>query len=104
LGFLNQMQAEIDSQATARTVHILGVNGVGLESGNESLDAAIVLPWLQPTAGADVWTQWRVEYRDVVVLGPDNERLGAFNLTVHDLSDPANYVELEQLLLDAAAE
>lgn len=98
------MQAEIDSQATARTIHILGVNGVGLESGNASLDAGWALPWLQPTAGDDVWTQWQVEYRDVVILGPDNERLGAFNLTVNDLSDPANYAALKQQLLDAAAE
>ncbi len=63
-----------------------------------------MLPWLQPIAGEDVWTPWQVEYRDVVILGPGNERLGVFNLTEHDLSDPANYAALKNQLIEAADE
>ena len=94
------MQAEISSQRALRTIQILGVNDIGLESAN--VDRWSVLPWLQPIAGEDVWTLWQVEYRDVVILGPGNERLGVFNLTVHDLSDPVNYAALKSQLLDAA--
>ena len=61
-----------------------------------------MLPWLQPEEGQTVWTLWEVEYRDVVILGPDNERVGVYNLTTHDLADPANYAELRDLLFEAA--
>jgi hypothetical protein len=59
---------------------------------------------LQPVAGENVWTLWQVEYRDVVILGPGNERLGTFNVTVNDLSDPVNYAALKDQLLQAANE
>ena len=96
------MQTEIDSQDTRRPIQILGINGVGLESGNGDITAGSVLPWLQPAVADEVWTQWQVEYRDVVILGPGNERLDAFNLTVHDLADPGNYAALMTQLLEAA--
>ena len=98
------MQAEIDLQNSLRLIQILGINDFGLESGNDELTAGRVLPWLQPIAGEDVWTLWQVEYRDVVILGPGNEHLGTFNLTVHDFSDPVNYAALKSKLLDAANE
>ncbi len=66
--------------------------------------AGRVLPWLQPMGGVDVWTLWQVEYRDVVILGPGNEHLSTFNLTTHDLSDPANYAALKSQLTEAANE
>ena len=59
---------------------------------------------MQPIVGDDVWTLWQVEYRDVVILGPGNEHLGTFNLTVHDLSDPANHSARMNQLLEAANE
>lgn len=98
------MQVEVDAQQTLRPIQILGVNGIGLESANGEMTTGRVLPWLQSTVSDDVWTQWQVEYRDVVILGPGNEHLGSYNLTVHDLSDPANYAELMNQLLAAANE
>lgn len=98
------MQAEIDSQETLRTIRILGVNDTGLESSNGLMTAVRVLPWLQPAAGEDVWTLWQVRFRDVVILGPGNERLGTFNLTVNNLSDPVDYAALKNQLLEAADE
>ncbi|MHC4092956.1 MAG: hypothetical protein ACYSVY_22220 [Planctomycetota bacterium] len=98
------MQAEIDSQATLRTIQILGVNDIGLESGNGGMTAGRVLPWLQPATGEHIWALWEVEYRDVAILGPGNEQLGAFNLTAHNLSDPVNYAALKDQLLEAAGE
>lgn len=96
------MQAEIYSSDTLRPVRILGVNDIGYESGNEDMTADQVLPWLQPAAEEGVWTLWQVEYRDVVILGPGNEYLGTFNLTVHDLSDPVEYATLMNELLAVA--
>jgi hypothetical protein len=73
-----------------------------MESGNERIIAGRTLPWLQPAPAQDVWILWHVEYRDVVILGPDNERLGAFNLTSNNLANPANYATLRDRLLAAA--
>ena len=98
------MQGELTTLDAARPVQILGINDIGLESANGEMTTGRVQPWLQPVVGDDVWMLWQVEYRDVVILGPGNERLGTFNLTVHDLSDPANYATLLSQLLDAANE
>ncbi len=98
------MQAYIDSQETLRPVRILGVNGIGLESGNEGMTTGRELPWLQPAADQDIWSLWQVEYRDVFILGPGNKHLGTFNLSVHDLADPANNADLMTQLLAAANE
>ncbi len=68
------------------------------------MTAGRVLPWLQPTGTEDIWTLWQVEYRDLVILGPGNQRLSTFNLTEHDLDDPLNYEALKSQLLDAANE
>ena len=96
------MQADIESEQTASEIHIIGVNAVGLESGNSAITAEQDLPWLQPTSPEDPWQLWPIEYRDVAILGPGNELLGTFNLTEHDLSDPTNFAALREQLLTAA--
>jgi len=96
------MQLEIDAQVTARPVRILGMNDIGLESGNEGMMTGRTLPWLQPMVGQDTWALWNVTYRDVVILGPGNEHVGTFNLTEHNLADAAEYQALMTQLLDAA--
>ena len=98
------MQAEIDSQATLRPIQILGVNGVGLESGNGGMTTGRALPWLQPSADEDVWTLWQVVYRDVFIVGTGNEHRSTFNLTTDSLADPENYATLMTQLLAAANE
>jgi hypothetical protein len=96
------MQADLDALETERAIRILGLNDEGLESGNAGMTNGRVLPWLQPMAGQDIWELWDVEYRDVIIVGPDNEYVGTYNLTIHDLSNPDNYEVLKSLLLDAA--
>ena len=98
------MQAEINSQETLRAIQILGVDRTGLEFGIGDMFADWVLPWLRPVTGEDVWTLWQVDFRDVIILGPGNEQLGTFNLTVNDLSDTVNYAALKNQLLEAADE
>ena len=83
-------------------IQILGVNDVGYEVGNASITSGRKLPWLQATAMADVWEQWKPTYRDVVILDGDNKVVAIFNLSTNDLSNPANYEALKKLLLDAA--
>jgi hypothetical protein len=85
------------------TGRILGVNAVGSEAGNDAICTGRDLPWLQDTADQHVWSQWQVTYRDVIVLDEDNGRIEVYNLTDHDLSDPANYAALLALLLAAGA-
>ena len=97
------MQAELDAGGDSAAIAILGVNGIGLESGNASVTSGRVLPWLQDTEAQAVWESWQVTYRDVVILDGENHRVGVFNLTAHDLAEPGEYAALRQMLLDAAA-
>lgn len=62
-----------------------------------------VLPWLQDRPDVDVWSLWRVEYRDVVILDTQNRPVAVYNLTAHDLADTNDYAELKALLLEKAA-
>ena len=101
------MQVELDDSTRAggaalRPVHLLGINATGLEAGNVVITAGRTLPWLQDTSRQDVWSAWQVVWRDVVVLDAENRKIGVYNLTVHDLGAPANYVALRSLLLAAA--
>lgn len=66
------------------------------------MTAGRTLPWLQDTQGQNVWEEWSVIWRDVVILDPQNNVRGVFNLTEHDLGMPANYAALKKMLLDAA--
>jgi hypothetical protein len=78
------------------------VNGIGLESGNAENCNGRTIPWLQDVTGTDVWTSWQVNYRDVVILDPDNVTVGVYNLSAQDLGVPANYEALRNLLVQAA--
>lgn len=92
-------QAEM---AAPPDVHILGINEIGLESGNEAMCENRHLPWLQDTPADSVWASWDVTYRDVVVLDRENRKAAVYNLTVHDLSVEANYDSLKALLIEQA--
>jgi hypothetical protein len=96
------MNRELAAEGLPVAVQILGVNGAGLESGNTDMCNGRDLPWLQDTADQAVWTSWAPTYRDVVIVNPDNERIDAYNLTAHDLSDSANYDALKAMLRSAA--
>ena len=96
------MQLEIDAVAPPTPVRLLGVNAAGEESGNAAMCSGRTLPWLQDTPQQNVWGSWRVEWRDVVVLDANNNVILIYNLTAHDLGNPANYSELRDALLAAA--
>lgn len=96
------MQQDLDLMALPLAVNILGVNGMGLESGNPEACNGKDIPWLQETAGEPVWTTWGVTYRDVIILDGDNVVLGVYNLSTHDLNEQAYYDELKAMLVAAA--
>ena len=96
------MQHDIDTVATPRPVHILGVNEAGQEADNALACQGRTLPWLQDTPAANVWASWRVTWRDVVILDGENKVVRIYNLTDHDLNVSAHYAELRGILLAAA--
>jgi hypothetical protein len=60
------------------------------------------LPFLQDTTADQVWSHWGVAYRDFRILDSSNRLVAVYNLTEHDLTVPANFNELEEMLVAAA--
>ena len=98
------MQAERITENADTRIRMSGVNMIGAEAGNGDIVAGRSLPWLQDTAGQDVWLHWGVAHFDVIVLDDRNQMVRAYNLAEHDLADPANYAELKALLRGVARE
>lgn len=96
------MQAELDLLPTRLPIQILGINGIGYESGNASITSGRELPWLQDVSSEEVWVSWAVVYRDVQILDADNQLSSVYNLTEHDLSQSAQYEALKNLLIETA--
>ncbi|MBK8254302.1 MAG: hypothetical protein IPK82_16740 [Polyangiaceae bacterium] len=96
------MQNELDSAGLPMEVKILGVNAIGLESGNASVTMNRDLPWLQDVQEQNVWVSWNVVWRDVWVLDADNVPVAVYNLTEHNLADPLQYAEFKTILTNVA--
>ncbi len=96
------MQQELNAESLPVPVRLFAINERGQEAGFGALDPSHSLPWLQDTASVDAWGAWEVTYRDVVILGTKNEKLGIYNLTQHDLSVTANYDALKSALRQAS--
>jgi hypothetical protein len=92
------MQSELDVLAPG-AIYLLGVDAVGQESGNAGICAGNTLPWLQDTVSVNAWGTWSASWRDVVLIDTKGVRHGGLNLTQSDLTIPANYDSLKQLLL-----
>lgn len=83
-------------------VGIVGLNAVGEEAGNETMTDGRDLPWLQDVADQDVWGDWNVTYRDVLVVDAENEPVSVLNLTANDLGEAASYDALKEQILGVA--
>ena len=92
------IQTELAVEGLAIPVQILGVNPFAAASGNDAMCSGRALPWLQETDADDVWGEWAVTYRDVVILNADNIPVDVYNLTTNDLSVEANREVLKQKL------
>lgn len=97
------MQVQLNADSTDVAIQILGVNGIGHESGNAQAYANRTLPWLQDTGPENVWTRWAITYRDVVILDSLNRPVAVFNLTTHNLAEAAKYDSLKSILLGVAS-
>lgn len=96
------MQRELDSvDVPAR---ILGVNAAGAESGNDLAVQGRDLPWLQDTPEENAWGDWRVRWRDVVILDRENRKVAVYNVTDHNLARPSAYDSLKAMLVGAATQ
>ncbi len=96
------LQADPALAGLAIDVQILGVNGIGHESGNAANCDGTTTPWLQDVPAVDVWSAWAVAYRDVIILDEDNVVVGVYNLTSNDLGVSENYDALRSMLISAA--
>jgi hypothetical protein len=101
------LQSELAQSHPHLDIQILGINDWALALGNESISEGRDIPWLQDVDSdqngiSDVWDQWDVTFRDVVILDGNGEKVEAFNLTVNNLSDPQNYGTLREMLVSAA--
>jgi hypothetical protein len=100
-GLLDRMQDElfIESRTLAsEAIQILGVNKIGSEAGTGDMTLGRDLPLVQDTAADGVQAAWAAADGDVVILSTSNVPLGTYNLILNDLSNPANYEALKQLL------
>ena len=98
------MQAELLAENPATAIRLLGVNETGQEGGNTSFITGRTIPWLQEAAGDNVWSDWSITYRDLIILDKDNQRVDTYNLTSNSLANAANYTFLKNLLKTYAGE
>ena len=96
------MQQELDALGLQMEVRIHGINETGHHGSNASACQGKDIPWLQEVPEEPVWTSWKVNYRDVVILDGDNEPVGVFNLTEHDLATGSDYEALKTMLIGFA--
>jgi hypothetical protein len=94
------MQQELDAMGLDLEVQILGISEQGYPEG--SIMNGRDIPWLQDMAWADIWTEWAVVYRDVIILDDNNVEILRYNLTSNSLSTQANYDALLGTFEDAA--
>ncbi|MDP6931896.1 MAG: hypothetical protein QGG40_03230 [Myxococcota bacterium] len=73
------------------------MNHIAESEDNEAMSDEANLPWLQDDE-SDVWSLWRVEYRDVVLLDSENRLVQIYNLSENDLSESDKYLELKGYL------
>ncbi len=83
-------------------ITIVGINEAGHESGNQTFCDGRELPWLQELETGDIWTDWGVTYRDVIIVDGEGRVVAIYNLTDHDLSSPSDYDALKDMLVNTA--
>ena len=99
------MQDELEAEYPHLDIQLLAVNRAGQEVGVPAATEDRDIPMLQDVDAdgdsiGDAWKLWDVEWRDVVILDGNNERVGVLNLGSHDLTESENYNTLKNMLLD----
>ena len=58
---------------------------------------------MQDTDDAEVWEQWDIKYRDVVIVDGSGEIVGAFKLSSNSLAQEEHFLSLTGMILEASA-
>jgi hypothetical protein len=58
--------------------------------------------WIRDNSTLKIQATWGLSYRDTLILNPLNRKIEVYNLTAHNLTDPANRAELKAKLTAAA--
>lgn len=96
----------------------MGINQIGYDIGNVGEGSITddpndvdetglrLAPWLQDvdddpdnSAAFSVWANWKINYRDVLILNGALEPVHVRNLSNVGLQDPANYCDLATIML-----
>lgn len=101
-GVLNDIYLELQAQGFT-DIQFIGINGYQYIYDNYSqMVAGNVLPWVQDIPEFDVWHEWDVTLRDLVILDREGNYITRMNLTTYnpdpDLACPGNYEALWNLL------
>ena len=105
---MNQMQQELQATYPILRIRLLGINEPNQEAGNAGTTNGRDIPWLQDVdtnanSKADAAMDlWQMTFRDLVILDGQNQKVGVYNLSQHDLANSDNYGTLKQMLIDAA--
>ena len=80
--------------------NIIGINDQNKSSGNEGMVEGRDLPWLQDLETTNVWSEWQISYRDIIILNTDNEYESLINVTIDNLTTEDGYNKLMNLITD----
>ncbi len=83
------MQEELFDQGYE--IYILGINESGFEIANEQVTEGRDIPWLQDHDDVLMWSEWGVQYRDVLIFDESLTMREVINLSRFDLRDESNY-------------
>ena len=97
------MQEDLNTDYPELDIQILGVNAVGRESENASVTSGRDILWLQDDE-SDIWTNWGVTRRDLVIVDADNVMVEAFNLSnPYSLQNANVYDTLKQKFINTVS-
>jgi len=96
------MQNEFNNENPTLNIQILGMNQAGYTSGNGLVTQLGDVPWLQDTVDENAWGAWAPVYRDVIIVDENNQRVGVYNLTTHNLATASDFQDLKSIILAEA--
>ena len=101
------MQKEFDADSPELGLNIIGVNKFDQDFGNSHMTEGRDLPWLQDVDAnndrfSDAWELWGANWRNLIIVDAEGERVEVINLTSMDLDNADNYNSVKQSIMDAA--
>ena len=98
------MQAEVLASNPSARIRILAIDEAGDAPAAALAVEGRTIPLLEDTPTASVQAAWNAAQHDVVILDAENNAIGLYGLTVHNLSYAPDYAVLLDYLRFAAGE